>query len=146
MTRSKAQILLAEDNPHDLRLALEAFTRNELSHLVHTVRDGAEALEYLAGTGDSGDSSLKLALVDLKLPKISGLEVLRRMRLEQRMRRIPVVMLSSPSDDRDLLAHSYEAGANSCVMKPAGSTEFTELLRVLCRYWLVLNRTPEVLR
>jgi len=135
-------ILLVEDNPGDEALTLRALKKNKICNEVVIARDGVEALDYLFGTGPfSGRDPLQLPeliLLDLKLPKVDGLEVLRRIRLDDRTRLLPVIMLTSSLEDSDI-AQSYAQGCNSYVRKPVDFTEFTEAVRQLGLYWLVIN-------
>jgi two-component system response regulator len=138
-------ILLVEDNPDDVALTLRALRRNHIANEVVVVRDGAEALDFLFGTGghagrDTGHTP-QLILLDLKLPKLSGIEVLKRVRSDPRTRLLPVVVLTTSSEERDMI-DSYSLGANSYVRKPVDFTQFTEAVRQLGLYWLVLNETP----
>jgi len=138
-------ILLVEDNPDDEALALRALKRNNIMNDVVVVRDGAEALDWLFARGQHAgrDPELRpqVVLLDLKLPKLSGLEVLRAVRAEPSTRRLPVVLLTSSSEDQDVLA-GYDLGANSYVRKPVDFREFAEAIKHLGLYWLVLNETP----
>jgi len=131
-------ILLVEDNPDDAELTLRAFAKNNIANSVVHVSDGEEALTYLL----SPDNPLPtLVLLDLKLPKVSGLDVLKRMRADPRTRRTPVVVLTSSNEERDLIA-SYDLGANSFVRKPVDFAQFLEAAKHLGLYWLVLNEQP----
>jgi len=135
-------ILLVEDNPDDEALALRALTRNNIANHVHIARDGAEAIAYLFGSeGMPPAEPPQVVLLDLKLPKIDGLEVLRRIRSDARTSSLPVVMLTSSTEERDLV-ESYRLGANSYIVKPVDFQQFTEAVGQLGMYWLVLNRTP----
>ena len=138
-------ILLVEDNPSDLELALHALKKHELVDQVTVARDGVEALDYLFGTNIYQDQDLvnrpKVIFLDLKLPKIDGWEVLQRVRADTRTRNIPVVILTSSSEERDLV-QGYELGANSYVLKPVDFTQFTEAVHHLGFYWLTLNHLP----
>lgn len=134
MTSSRT-ILLVEDNADDAALTLRAFGKHKLANEIVHVGDGAEAPEYLG----RADALPTLVLLDLNLPKISGLEVLRRMRADARTRRLPVVVLTSSNEDRDIVA-SYDLGANSFVRKPVDFAEFLDAARQLGMYWLMLNR------
>jgi CheY-like chemotaxis protein len=138
-------ILLVEDNPRDEALTLRALKKHDVQRNVVVVRDGVEALDYLlgpAGDGvDAGRPLPELVLLDLKLPKIDGFEVLRRIRAAQRTRLLPVVILTSSVEDTDLL-EGYRLGTNSYVRKPVDFVEFTEAVRQLGLYWLVVNRPP----
>jgi two-component system response regulator len=140
-------ILLVEDNPHDETLTLRAFRKNNIRNEIVVARDGAEALDYLHGTGThAGRDSSRLpqvVLLDLKLPKIDGLEVLRAIRADERTSLLPVVILTSSKEDRDLV-EGYRLGANSFVQKPVSFTEFAEAIRQLGLYWLVLNHNAPV--
>lgn len=144
MNRSRT-ILLVEDNDSDVELTLRAFKKSKILNEVVVVRDGQEALDYLFGTGAQAGRDAKSApevvLLDLKLPKVDGLEVLRRIRADERTRRLPVVVLTSSSEDKDVIT-SYELGANSFVRKPVDFTQFTEAAHQLGLYWLVLNEPP----
>ncbi|OHE82502.1 MAG: two-component system response regulator [Verrucomicrobia bacterium GWF2_62_7] len=138
-------ILLVEDTADDEYLVKRVFTKINLINNLFVVRDGAEALDYLFGTGAHAnrDTTQMPAVVflDLKLPKISGLEVLRRMRADERTKFLPVVILSSSQEEQDLI-QSYSLGANSYVRKPVDFTEFTEAVQQLGFYWLLLNELP----
>lgn len=135
-------ILLVEDNPDDEALTLRAFQKNNIRNDVVIARDGVEALDYILGTGAHAgrdpEDTPAVILLDLKLPKIDGLEVLRRLRSDQRTRLTPVVILTSSKEEQDLI-RSYSLGANSYVRKPVDFTEFMEAVRQLGMYWLVLN-------
>jgi len=133
-------ILLVEDNPDDQALTLRALRKNNLANEVITANDGAEALDYLFDAARASGLPA-LVLLDLKLPKIDGLEVLRRIRADERTRRLPVVVLTSSKEDRDL-TESYNLGVNSYVRKPVDFTEFMEAVKQLGLYWLVLNEVP----
>jgi two-component system response regulator len=143
MTMQKKIILLVEDNPDDVALTLRAFDRSGIANEVVVVRDGSEALEYLFATGRHADRSFlpEVVLLDLNLPRIHGLDVLRQIRADERTRRLPVVILTSSSEERDMLS-SYDLGANSFVQKPVDFTQFMEAARALGLYWLVLNKAP----
>ena len=136
-------ILLVEDNADDEALTLDALKEQNIWNEVVVARNGVVALDYLFGTGSYEGRDLQqapeLVLLDLKLPKIDGLEVLRRMRADPRTALLPVVVLTSSEEDRDLVA-SYRLGANSYIRKPVDFTEFTEVVRSLGMYWLVLNQ------
>lgn len=138
-------ILLVEDNPDDEALTLRALAKNNVANEVVVARDGVEALDYLFATGAHAgrDRSVRpqVVLLDLKLPRVDGLEVLRRMRAEPATRLVPVVVLTSSKEDRDLV-ESYRLGANSYVRKPVNFVEFVEAARQLGLYWLVLNEVP----
>lgn len=135
-------ILLVEDNLRDEALTLRALTMNKIGDIA-VVRDGAEALDFLFGTGAHAGRDLsvrpKVVLLDLKLPKIDGLEVLRRMRLDPRTARLPVVIFTSSSEDEDVIS-SYSLGANSYVRKPVDFEQFLEATKQLGLYWLQINQ------
>ncbi|MBE9534547.1 MAG: response regulator [Proteobacteria bacterium] len=138
-------ILLVEDNPKDEMLTLRALGKNHLANEVIVVRDGAEALDYLFATGDYAGRDLSdlptVVLLDLKLPKIDGLEVLRRIRADERYKMLPVVILTSSDEERDIIA-GYELGANSYVRKPVAFADFSRAVADLGRYWLLTNEPP----
>jgi two-component system, response regulator len=138
-------ILLVEDNPDDAELTLRAFRKSKILNEIVVVTDGVEALDYLFATGTHAGRDAKakpeVILLDLKLPKIGGLEVLRRMRAEEQTRRIPVVVLTSSNEERDIIA-SYDLGANSFVRKPVDFAQFVEAAQQLGLYWLVRNEPP----
>ena len=140
-------VLLVEDNPDDVELTLRAFKKSQIGNHVHVVRDGAEALEYLFDVDASGAYRRlpEVVLLDLKLPKVDGLEVLRRVRADPRTHLLPVVVLTSSNEERDMV-ESYRLGANSYVRKPVEFSEFLEASRQLGLYWLVLNRPAPVER
>ncbi len=134
-------ILLIEDNPKDEALTLRALKKNNIGNEVVVARDGAEAIDRLFGGGQP--PLPQLVLLDLKLPKIDGLEVLKRIRAEERTRLLPVVILTSSVEERDLI-EGYRLGANSYVRKPVDFVEFAEAVRQLGLYWLILNRPAPV--
>jgi two-component system, response regulator len=137
-------ILLVEDNPDDEALMIRALKKNNIINDIVIVRDGAEALDYLFGRGkyEGRDVRVKpqLVLLDLKLPKIDGLEVLRQVRADERTKYIPIVILTTSSEQRDIIK-SYDLGANSFVQKPVDFNEFIEATRQLGTYWLLINQT-----
>jgi two-component system response regulator len=139
------EILLVEDNPDDAELTMLALKQNNVGNAVKWVKDGAEALAYLLQRGQyasrAGQALPVLVLLDLKLPKIDGLEVLRQMRADPRARLTPVVILTSSGEERDI-AQGYGLGANSYVRKPVDFAQFHEATRQLALYWLVLNQSP----
>jgi CheY-like chemotaxis protein len=142
---SRKTILLVEDNPDDVDLTLRAFKRAQIANEVVVVRDGEEALDYLFGTGVHAGRDLSVMptvmLLDLKLPKVMGLDVLRRIRADERTKRMPVVVLTSSDEEGDIIT-SYDLGANSFVRKPVDFARFLDAARQLGLYWLVLNELP----
>lgn len=138
-------ILLVEDNQDDEALTLRAFARNGIRHHVHVARDGVEALDYLFGRGAHAGRDLAqqpaVTLLDLKLPRLSGLEVLRHVRADARTRNLPVVILTSSREDQDLV-QGYGLGANSYIRKPVDFQQFVEAIRQIGAYWLILNENP----
>jgi len=139
-------ILLVEDNPDDAALTLRALEKNDIaSDMVKTANNGVEALEYLFGTGEYAGRDTaaqpQLILLDLKMPKMDGIEVLRRLRQDDRTRLLPVVVLTS-SDEKEDIVKIYNLGANSYIRKPVDFDEFTEAVRQLGVYWLRLNMVP----
>ena len=145
MPISPRTILLVEDNPDDEELTLRALARNNIGNNVVVVRDGQDAIDWLEGTGPymsrNPNDVPALILLDLKLPKIDGLEVLRRLRANPRTAVVPVVILTSSKEDRDR-ASGYQNGANSYVQKPVDFTSFVDAVRQLGMYWLMLNEPP----
>jgi two-component system response regulator len=139
---SERAILLVEDNPDDEALTIRAFKKNNIKNDVVVARDGAQALDYLFGKDTEGGKRLpQIILLDLKLPKIDGLEVLKRIRADERTRLLPVVILTSSKEEQDLMA-SYRFGCNSYIRKPVDFDEFVEAARQLGLYWLLLNEPP----
>ena len=140
-------ILLVEDNPDDVELTLRALKKNNIANEVVVARDGEEALEYLTATGKYAGRAVavlpQVVLLDLKLPKVGGLEVLRAMRADPRTRLLPVVILTSSTEEPDIIT-SYQLGANSYIRKPVDFNQFLEAVRQLGLYWLVLNQAPPV--
>jgi two-component system response regulator len=145
MLKSDAEILLVEDNPNDVKLALRAFQQHHLANKVHVVRDGAEALEFMFCTGRYAERRIEngpsVILLDLKLPLVDGLEVLRRIKADARTRMIPVVIMTSSREESDVV-ESYKIGVNSYIVKPVDFDQFTEVVRQLGYYWLLLNHRP----
>ena len=135
---SNKTILLVEDNPDDEALTLRAFKNNNIFNEVTVVRDGQEALDYFFGEGASEWPAPAVVLLDLKLPKIDGLEVLRRIRADPRTRLQPIVILTSSREEQDLIT-GYGLGANSYIRKPVDFSQFMEAIRQIGLYWLVLN-------
>ncbi len=142
------EILLIEDNPEDVEITMRAFRKYHLANDIHVVHDGEEALECLFSTGRYAQRpaclSTRLILLDLKLPKVDGLEILQRCKADPRTKNIPVVVLTSSREERDLI-ESYNLGVNSYVVKPVDFSQFTESVRQLGLYWIVLNQLPSEL-
>ncbi len=138
-------ILLVEDNPDDVELTLLSLKQHNISNEVVVTRDGAEALDYLFTTGVYADRDRSImptvVLLDLKLPKIDGLEVLRRLRADERTKLLPVVILTSSNEQQDML-NGYKLGANSYVRKPVDFSQFSDAVKQLGLYWLLLNEPP----
>jgi two-component system, response regulator len=145
MSDHQVEILLVEDNPNDVKLALHAFKTHNLANRVHVVRDGAEALEFIFGTDRYAERNAvagpKLILLDLKLQLVDGIEVLRQIKADERTCMIPVVVMTSSNEDRDMV-ESYKLGVNSYIRKPVDFNQFTEAVRQLGCYWLLLNEVP----
>jgi two-component system, response regulator len=141
-----AEILLVEDNPDDVELALHAFKKHRIASRIQVARDGAEALDYIFRRGPYAERTAgnnpKVILLDLKLPKVDGLEVLRRIKGDSETNSIPVVALTSSREDRDI-SESYKLGANSYIVKPVNFEQFSEVMRQLGLYWLTLNQPPQ---
>jgi two-component system, response regulator len=142
-TMSQRMILLVEDNPDDEALTRRALVKNNIQNEVLVAHDGAEALDFLFGTRAQAGQAItpEVVLLDLKLPKIDGLEVLRRIRADERTRLLPVVILTSSREERDVIT-GYGLGANSYIRKPVDFGQFVEAVRQLGLYWLVLNEPP----
>jgi CheY-like chemotaxis protein len=138
-------ILLVEDNPTDAELAILALKERNLANKLMWVKDGAEALDFIFATGTYASRHDKnfprVILLDLRLPKVDGLEVLRRLKADERTRRIPVAVVTSSKEDRDVVA-SYDLGVNSFISKPVDFDEFTKVVSELGYYWLFINRPP----
>jgi CheY-like chemotaxis protein len=147
MSSKDKVILLVEDNPDDEALAIRALKRHHVGNEIVVAHDGVEALEYLFGTGayEGRDVNLKpsVVLLDLKLPRVDGLEVLRRVREDDRTRLLPVVVLTTSSEEQDLL-DSYSLGCNSYIRKPVDFIQFSEAIRQLGMYWLLMNEAPPI--
>ncbi len=145
MNPRPVEILLVKDNPSDAELALYALKKHNLANHIHIVRDGAEALDFIFCAGDYAGrrmkDSPKVILLDLKLPKVDGLEVLRRIKADPRTRATPVVALTSSREERDIV-ESYRLGANSYIVKPVDFEQFAEAVRQLGLYWVLLNQPP----
>jgi len=142
---NEVEILLVEDNPNDVELTLRALKKHNITNKVHVVKDGAEALEYIFATGVYAHRKIedypKVILLDLKLPKVDGLEVLRQIKSNERTKLIPVVVLTSSKEERDLV-ESYRLGANSYIAKPVDFESFVKAVSELGLYWLLLNQPP----
>jgi len=137
-------ILLVEDNPNDAELAMRALRKGRLANNISWVKDGAEALEFIFRTGtyaERPDQNPKLILLDLKLPKVDGIEVLKRIKADERTRVIPVVMVTSSAEGRDIV-ESYKLGVNSYVVKPVEFDHFSETVAKAGFYWMLMNKTP----
>jgi two-component system response regulator len=145
MAQQPVEILLVEDNPNDVELTLHALKKHNLANRIHVVRDGAEALDFIFGSGAYAGRRLedrpKVILLDLKLPLVDGLEVLERIKSDPRTRTIPVVVLTSSREEPDI-ARSYALGVNSYIVKPVDFQQFAEAVRNLGLYWLLLNQPP----
>ncbi len=145
-TTPPIDILLVEDNPHDAEMSLRALRKRNFANSILHVSDGAAALDYLFGTGDYAGRDVsqkpKLVLLDLKMPKVDGLEVLAALKVDERTKAIPVVMLTSSHEELDLV-RSYALGVNSYLVKPVEFGNFSEAVAQLGFYWLMLNETPK---
>ena len=145
MSKNDVEILLVEDNPNDVELTLHALKKNNIVNRVEIVRDGAEALDYLFATGMYADRDInshpRVILLDLKLPKIDGKEVLRRIKADPRTQTIPVVVVTSSREESDVV-ESYHLGVNRYIRKPVDFEQFTEAVRTIGMYWLLLNEPP----
>ncbi|MGQ9569423.1 MAG: response regulator [Thermodesulfovibrionales bacterium] len=141
----EVEILLVEDNPNDAELAIRALKKHNLANKVYVVKDGVEALDFIFGTGtyshrDVNDKP-KVVLLDLKLPKVDGLDVLKKIKSDERTKTIPVVVLTSSTEERDIIA-SYQLGVNSYIVKPIDFDKFVDAVSELGLYWLLLNQPP----
>lgn len=139
------EILLVEDNPDDVELTLHALKRNNILNPIAVARDGQEALDYIHYTGKYAESKHQipvLILLDLKLPKVDGIEVLRKIKENNALKKVPVVILTSSKEERDLV-DSYDLGVNSYIRKPVDFDQFVEAVRYIGYYWLMLNESPE---
>lgn len=138
-------ILLVEDNPTDAELAIRALRRGNIANTIKLLEDGAEALDFLFCRGSYGDrepkNQPKVILLDLKLPKVNGLEVLRQIKTDPRTQMIPVVVLTSSAEDRDVI-ESYQLGVNSYIVKPVDFEQFNQVIQQLGFYWLLFNKSP----
>jgi len=145
MPERQVEILLVEDNKDDVELTLHALRREKLANHIHVARDGEEALEFLFCNGAYSERSLdhppRLVLLDLKLPKVDGMEVLKRLKEDPRTKTIPVVILTSSKEERDLV-NGYGLGANSYIQKPVDFDQFRDTVKNVGLYWLLINETP----
>jgi CheY-like chemotaxis protein len=142
METAERSILLVEDNPDEVALTMRALKKGNIVNEIQTVRDGVEALDYLLGKGPYAGRQLPaVVLLDLNLPKVSGIEVLQRMRADERTKLVPVVILTSSKEDQDLL-NGYKFGANSYIRKPVDFSQFAQAIQQLGLYWLVINEPP----
>jgi two-component system response regulator len=145
----EVEILLVEDNPTDAELCIRALKKNNLANSLVWVKDGAEALDFIFATGTYAERKVacppKVVLLDLRLPKVDGMEVLRRVKADERTRAIPVVVLTSSKEDRDI-AESYQLGVNSYISKPVEFDSFAKTVSELGMYWLLVNRSPITMR
>jgi len=150
-TANEVEILLVEDNPRDAELALRSLKKRNLANRLVWVKDGAEALEFIFGPNTNGAANgnqrlcrrPKVILLDLKLPKVDGLEVLSRLKANEESKTIPVVVLTSSREEQDIV-RSYELGVNSYIVKPVNFENFSEAVAQLGMYWLLLNQPPEL--
>jgi CheY-like chemotaxis protein len=144
MMENDVEILLVEDNPNDVELTLDVLKENKLANHIQVVRDGVEALDFLLRRGafaQRGDQNPRLVLLDLKLPKVNGLEVLQQIRADPKTRLTPVVVLTSSREERDII-DSYKLGVNSYIVKPVDFEQFSIAIRHVGFYWLLLNQPP----
>jgi CheY-like chemotaxis protein len=135
------QILLVEDNPADAELTMDALRASRVINQVHWVKDGAEALDFFFGSAASSTQLLKLVMLDLRLPRVDGLDVLRAIRADERTRTLPVVVLTSSQEEIDMV-RAYDLGANSFMVKPVESEAFVQAVSQLGLYWMLLNKLP----
>ena len=143
--QNDVEILLVEDNPEDVEITIRSFKKQKVTNKIHVVEDGEEALEYIFATGVYKERNIdhrpKVILLDLKLPKVDGLEVLRMIRADERTKQIPVVVLTSSQEERDIV-ESYRLGVNSYIVKPVDFDKFSSTVSELGFYWLLLNKSP----
>jgi two-component system response regulator len=146
MNDEMVEILLVEDDPNDAELTIHALNKHNIANHILHLHDGAEALEYLFGTGAyegrKVENGPRVILLDLKMPRVSGMEVLKKIRADERTRKIPVTVLTSSREDPDIAA-CYELGANSYIVKPVDFEQFVETVRTLGMYWVLLNQPPQ---
>ena len=136
------EILLVEDNPNDVELAVHAFQKHKLANNIEIARDGQEALDYLfGGNGRTPGVRPRMMLLDLKLPKVDGLQVLREVRATESLKHLPIVILTSSREERDIV-ESYDLGVNSYIVKPVDFDKFVETVQTLGLYWLLINEPP----
>ena len=147
MIKTSIEILLVEDNPNDIELTLHALKLHNLANRVHVARDGAEALDYIFSAGAYEGRQLrdgpKVILLDLNLPRVDGLEVLRQFKANPRTRGIPVVVLTASREEKDII-DSYQLGANSYIVKPVDFAQFSDSMRQIGLYWLLVNEPPKL--
>ena len=145
-TFDATEVLLVEDNLNDVELTLRALKKNNFANTIRVVNDGEEALDYFFATGKYSDRDInltpKLVILDLKLPKVDGLEILRRVKSDDRTKSIPVVILTSSKEERDIV-EGYKLGANSFIVKPVDFDKFLAMVKELGMYWLLLNEPPK---
>jgi CheY-like chemotaxis protein len=139
MTSTQVDILLVEDNNEDLELTMHVLKTEKLANQIHVARDGEEALEFLFGAGASARTRPKLVLLDLKLPKVDGMQVLKEIKSDPRTKNIPVVILTSSKEERDLV-NGYQLGANSYIQKPVDFAQFRQTIKSAGLYWLLINQ------
>lgn len=145
MSEKPVEILLVEDNPNDLELTMLALQENRIANSIEVARDGAEAVDFIFCTGPYSKRNIRngprVILLDLKLPKVDGIEVLRRIKADERTRTIPVVVLTSSREERDIIA-TYNLGVNSYIVKPVDWEQFNEAIKSIGLYWMLINEPP----